>query len=240
MQRDLGAEDVLLVDVDPTPELEADRIVEVALTRGFRLVATFAAPLADRDATLRRLQLIAESFRDTLDDAIADACRRPPAERLHEELSELAKAAGAADAVVIDARSPMVWGAAEGEHVTPQLRQRQAEVIPLHRDRASTPPPAPKASTERAIDAVLALPATQALARGGHLSTHERNAPAPYSARSFAGIYVVILVYTGPFDELRSERTLNARLHVIEQLVLALPPITPEPGGGARAIRRRQ
>ena len=59
-------------------------------------------------------------------------------------------------------------------------------------------------------------------------------------ARSFAGIYVLIIVYDGPFDELRAERTVADGLPRIERLVLALPPLDPKPApiAGIMAVRR--
>ena len=39
-------------------------------------------------------------------------------------------------------------------------------------------------------------------------------------ARSFAGIYVLVLLYGGRFDELKTERHLHSALPMIERLVM--------------------
>jgi hypothetical protein len=48
-------------------------------------------------------------------------------------------------------------------------------------------------------------------------------------ARGFAQIYLVALVYDGPFSELHAEGPLVRALPHIETLVLALPPVDPPP-----------
>ncbi len=53
-----------------------------------------------------------------------------------------------------------------------------------------------------------------------------------YFARSFAGIYVLVLYFPGPFSELHVEGTALHYLPVIERHVLGLPPIDPSPPGG--------
>lgn len=49
--------------------------------------------------------------------------------------------------------------------------------------------------------------------------------------REFGGIYHVVLVYDGEFDELHATGMLLRALPAIEKLVLALPPIEPTPKG---------
>lgn len=53
-----------------------------------------------------------------------------------------------------------------------------------------------------------------------------------YLARSFAGIYVALLVFKNTYSELHAEAALLHALPVIERLVFALPPIEPPPKGG--------
>jgi hypothetical protein len=61
-------------------------------------------------------------------------------------------------------------------------------------------------------------------------------------AHSFAGIYLLVLIFDAPFDELRAERAVLDALGRIERLVLALPPHDPDPteGAGVVAMRRRR
>lgn len=53
-----------------------------------------------------------------------------------------------------------------------------------------------------------------------------------YLARSFATIYVLLLVFKNTYSELHAEAALLHALPVIERLVLALPPVEPPPKGG--------
>lgn len=91
-----------------------------------------------------------------------------------------------------------------------------------------------------AIGAVRALPALEGLHRGGHLRHVERD-DGFYLALSFSGIYILCLVFDGAFDELRAERAVAEALPRIERLVLAIPPLDPDPPqpmGGVVALRR--
>ena len=57
-------------------------------------------------------------------------------------------------------------------------------------------------------------------------------------ARSFAAIYVLVVVFPGPFDEIRAKHAISQALPIIESLVLALPPRDPPPSvSGAKAMR---
>jgi hypothetical protein len=58
-------------------------------------------------------------------------------------------------------------------------------------------------------------------------------------ARSFASIYVLIVVFESPFDELRAEQAIEDGLPRIERLVLALPPLDPKPSPIASVISMR-
>lgn len=94
-------------------------------------------------------------------------------------------------------------------------------------------------STRRAIAAIRRLPALDNLHKGRHLRHVERDA-SYYLVLSFSGIYLLALVFDGEFDELRAERAAQESMTRIERLVLALPPLDPEPQpmGGVVAFRR--
>ncbi len=117
--------------------------------------------------------------------------------------------------------------------------------------RSMTPPPQlvavapidepPGTPNERALAAVRRLPQIETLHRGGHLNHTVRDADFGYLARSFAGIYALVVVFDGPFDEIRAERAVRDSLPRIERLVLALPPFDPEPlPAGVVALRPRR
>lgn len=60
-----------------------------------------------------------------------------------------------------------------------------------------------------------------------------------YFARSFANIYLLIVVFEGPFSELHVESAVVHALPSIEALVLALPPFDPPPKAG-RVVKLRR
>jgi hypothetical protein len=99
----------------------------------------------------------------------------------------------------------------------------------------------PEASI-RAIQHVRGLPEMAGLRRGRPLHHVKRDTEFGYLARSFAGIYLIVLVFEETFDELRGERALTDAMPRIERLVLALPPRDPAPGPQSNvvAFRRRR
>lgn len=62
------------------------------------------------------------------------------------------------------------------------------------------------------------------LARGGRIDHTEHSEGGGHHARSFAGVYVVLLVFDGAIDELAVRRALRELLSQIEALTVALPP----------------
>jgi hypothetical protein len=240
VRRELGADEVIVLDPgDASPE----GALVASLPSGARIAVLWQGEPDLSEAKRRRLEMLvdtfAESFRST------SPSRPPPAQSLHDELQWLAQRAGALDAVVIDAQSPVVWGAAMDDDGTPHLLPRD-NVVSLDKARTgelqSMPPPDDPPLTHQAIDAVRALPSLASLHRGGHLHEASREPERGWLARSFAGIYVLVLVFDDLFDELRAERALALSLPSIERLVTLLPPLDPTPSAGvaAAAIRRRR
>ncbi|MFO0679954.1 MAG: hypothetical protein U0169_25750 [Polyangiaceae bacterium] len=108
---------------------------------------------------------------------------------------------------------------------------------------ASIPPPTippPPGFTERALDHVRKLPTLASLKRGSTLHERADLGELSYVVRSFAGIYLLVVVYAGSVDELRAERAVREALPRIERLVLALPPLEPDPAPSAGAIAFRR
>ncbi|MFO0757677.1 MAG: hypothetical protein U0359_14365 [Byssovorax sp.] len=96
-------------------------------------------------------------------------------------------------------------------------------------------------ASRRAITDVRALPQMATLHRGGHLHVSFQGEGFGFIAQSFAAIYVLILVFDAPVDELRAKRAIVHALPAIEKLVLALPPLDPDPiQAGAMAMRPRK
>jgi len=238
VQRELGAEEVTVLEPgDAAPE----GALVATLPNGKRIAVFWTGAPEEAEAKRRRLEMLVDTFAESF-RATAQS-RPPPAQSLHDELQWLAQRAGAVDACVIDAQSPMVWGAAEDDDATPHLLARD-NVVSLDKARtgelATQPPPEEPPLTHRVIDALRALPALASLHRGGHLHETSREETSGWVARSFAGIYVIVLVFDRPFDELRAERALAISLPAIEHLVTILPPLDPSPSAGAAAIRRRR
>jgi hypothetical protein len=248
VRRELGAADVRVEARTALAETQAPTELRASLDEARVVVVTFEVEPKERDATERRLAMLVESFAGALEEvASTRGGARPPTMSLQEELEALADRAGALDAMVIDGRSPVVWGDVDPDHVGPP----RASVIDLQeamrvRDgRPSVPPPPSEDDPVgplriRALREVRALPAAAQLHKGAHLHHVEWVEGFGYLARSFAGIYVLILVYDTLFDELGAERAVANALPAIERLVLALPPLDPQPMGGAVALRRRR
>ena len=95
--------------------------------------------------------------------------------------------------------------------------------------------------TRRTIGSIRRLPELDHLHKGRHLRRVQADGPY-YLALSFSGIYLLCLVFDAPFDELRAERAAQESLTRIERLVLALPPLDPEPQpmGGVISLHRRR
>jgi hypothetical protein len=230
VRRELGAQDVFLLELE---QETADDPCELRcrMVDGRSIGARFAEAPLDRDLKQRRLEMLVSTFDSVVEDTSQRRRSRPPVEKsLRDELSALCERSGACNAIVIDAHSPVEWGAA-----------RPQEAIPLG-TRASNPAVAPEPGTavvsRRALHTVRALPELDELRKGKHLRYVERSGEAPLIAHSFAGIYVLVVVFDAPFDELRAERAILDALPRIERFVLLLPPLDPAPHAGVMAMRR--
>jgi hypothetical protein len=266
-KRELQADDVRLLDGgEAIPD--TSNVLVTRLEGGRHVVASFASPPKDRDALERRLAMLAGTFADALDNPPSDRsrARTPVATSLHEELKALAARARAQDAFVVDADSPVVWGyasvparpRAREDHLLRDVSRRELsshepdesgslqdviapdESSPYAASSDSEPYPEPEL-TRRTIAAVRALPALATLHKGRHLRHVERESDF-YLVVSFSGIYVLCLVFDGPFDELRAERAAHDALPRVERLVEALPPLDPDPQprGAVVAFRRQR
>lgn len=207
---------------EPAPETT----IWTALPGGFRLVVEFDEGVEDRVRLETRLEALVASFSGLAADLEAHA-PRPNAPTntadLDEALARLAESVDAQVAMVIDDRSPMIWGSSAPK----EGRLGIAELLALRRPGAGADAPTTRLS--RAVARVRRHPASTRTERWSE-ATHEPG--FGYLARSFASIYRVVLVFEGPFSELHVEAAALHALPGIERLVLALPPVDPAPGGG--------
>ena len=288
LERELDAQNVYVASTDEPAELEPHLTWDLGHNQ--QLVVIFAKSSVNLQEKQERLTALSESFTDLFADATRAFPRsRPePKNALQTELNALAGRARASTVLIIDAKSPIIWGASEApsnpdDHpIDPQIHQafvraKQSGISwpdilahPPTTDRKSTKPIAepgrilrlvppvdewadltetdrdilaPRAEIARqAIAHVRALPILPELHRGEHLHDAVIDDSFAYLVRSFATIYLVILVFPGPFDELGAERALHRSLPTIERLVVSLPPDdTPETRNGAVvALRPRR
>lgn len=215
LQRELGADDAYLQLGGKATDGEG-RFFH-ALADGTNIVVVFSQP-PDGAMVHERLKALSATFQKTLDSTVAHAASPRRAtdfarRRLDEELTFLAQRAGAVRAFVFDFDSPMIWGAS-----------------------AQQEPDAPASTSllERTLNAL-----RERSDELKHAQNHTvRLAPEDgleALVRPFAGIYALALLFQGTLSE---PIALGAVLHaigLIEKLVLALPPIDPEPG--AKVIR---
>jgi hypothetical protein len=239
VRRELGAEEARVLE--PEREMLDDPCeLRCRMADGRGIGARFGAPPPDHDAKQRRLEMLVSTF----DGVIAEASQRPRSRppivhSLRDELEAVCTRAAALNVIVIDAKSPVVWGAAQPQGVIPIARRTSGP--PADGVRDYEPEPRVAVVSRRALHAVRRLPELAALRKGKHLRHVERAREAtPLVAHSFAGIYVIVVVFDAPFDELRAERAILEALPRIERLVLALPPLDPVPQGGVIALRRRR
>jgi hypothetical protein len=272
-KRELVAEDVQILGPDEPPPA-ASNVVLSRLPDGRHVVATFSHAPNEPDVLARRLGILSGTFAGALSSSPSERhrARHPIGSSLHEELKALVVRARAADAVVIDVDSPVVWGSAtvrarpraRNDLILRELSQRELvsrpdgesgplqdvlapdESSPDAMALAGTPEEegvtdADPEGTRRAVEAVRKHPDLPAVHKGRHLRHVERDAVF-YLALSFSGIYVLCLVFDGPFDELRAERAVHDALPRVERLVEALPPLDPEPQpmGGVVSLRGRR
>jgi hypothetical protein len=364
VKRSLGAKDVRILNEDDEPSSSSQALI-CELPAGQLLAVSFADASSNQDSARRRLEMLVRAFASTLATAAGEPpASVPTARALNDELAALVERAGAIDAVVIDANSPVVWGGASfepGEMIQDDLEREPDNVIRIDRQSASarrselvdrareigvrmfealaidpramtlvpreicekhrviplfgsgsklllamadatdvtaihdavlasglevepglanerliqfvlawnqagdtqsvgdilgTLDPDQRAMREalaatvrdgwtrhfavrKAIQVVRAMPEMTTLYRGGHLNRSVIEPDFALIARSFAAIYVLIVVFKGPFEELRAKHAVTHALPAIESLVLALPPRDPPPTiAGAKAMRR--
>jgi hypothetical protein len=244
--RELGAVDARIIFAEDEGERAPDPTeIRCPMASGRQVVARFDRAPEDAEARKRRLEMLVAAF-----DAVAvegppssRRSRPPPALSLREELEGLCERAGAVNAIVVDANSPVMWGAARSEGLVEVPPLPSTPTLPTAiAGGEATPGPDVAATSRRALRVVRALPEMAALRKGKPLRYVERTGETPLVAHAFASIYLLVVVFDAGvvFDELRAERSIVESLPRIERLVLALPPHEPEPTQGAGVIAMRR
>lgn len=260
VRRELSADDVRILEAS-APKPDAPNALVARLGDGRHLVASFSEVPTDHDALSRRLDMLVLTFAGALDEAEGARLRLSPPISLHEELRALSQRARALDALVVDAQSPVVWGSAHERPRPPselessftdvsqqQLIDPDDEPVddPVEAVPHAPPTLAPEAlavvleAGDRAISGARHMAELAHVQKGKHLRHVESTEGHGYYVVSFSGIYLLVLAFDGPFDELRAERAASEALPRVERLVEALPPQDPEPAplAGVIAFRR--
>jgi hypothetical protein len=239
--RELGAHEVrFLAPAEALEALDESRELRGVTADGRVVQVRWLEPVVDRAAKKRRLDMLASTFDAGVESPSAPS-RPPAAQSLQVELQGLCERAAALNALVIDANSPVLWGAARGRDIVPEAWVASAP--PAETD--GSPPSADDARLaevcRHALQSVRGLVELPAIRKGKRVRHVEREGTAPFLVHSCAGIYLLTLVFAAAFDELRAERAVLESLPRIERLVLALPPLNPEPprqGAGVVSMRR--
>jgi hypothetical protein len=222
VKQELGATDAR-IELGGEPPSD-DRLVVASLGEpALRVVAVFSAPVANREAAEKRLAALVSGFGDTVEQSVAGLAgmvlpQNSAHARLSAELTHLARRAGALRAAVFDLSSPVIWGASLLDEAGTVAANRELEswVGELRSDRAE--------ELRSAYGHVVRL----TLADG-----------VECLGRAFAGIYVLALVFRGALSEPVAVGALLHAAETVERLVLALPPIDPQPGGKVVRLPRR-
>ncbi len=239
MQREVRADRVSLEPRPDNAQDEGANGVRIAIDERSDLVVRWNGPVDLEPALRRRLEMLVASFRDVVLESSGERGSRPPiATSLRDELRALAQRARAHEALVIDADSPVIWGTSEYGPPSDLTQDESGVELPVDTDDA--PPLSEHDPSTRAVSELRALPSLSSLRKGRRLHYVTRDETFGILAHSFAGIYILVVVFDGVFDELRAERATSEALPRIERLVMALPPRdpTPEPRAGAISLRR--
>ena len=183
VKRELAADDVRLLALGENPP-SASNVVVSRLRDGRHVVASFGTAPTEPDVLERRLGILASTFADALDqesppNSEGRKSRPPIALSLHEELKALARRANAADAVVIDGDSPVVWGCAS---VAARPRARNGVLLRDVSDRELSAHDEPSAPAP--LHAVPAPDDSGPLSGSSAPTGNLRIAPPPESSRA--------------------------------------------------------
>jgi hypothetical protein len=221
LQRELAAQDAWLQIGGQVPEDELLLCHDIGPST--RVFVRFAEAPAERAVIAGKLGTLCTTFRSTIDAAVENTqTPRTPADmarqRLDEELDALSQRAGASRTFVFDLDSPVIWGAS----------------VPKGESKAANQ------ALERAAAELREQRSDELRNAHGHTVRLTLDSGEEALVRPFASIYILTLLFDGPVSE---PIALGAVLHavgVIERLVLALPPVDPDPGAKILRLPRRR
>jgi hypothetical protein len=213
---------------DPTDA----RSVFVELEPGVRLVVRFAARPAEPGQVRERLFALAQTFDTTVQHAtrttraVAPGRRGSSQEDLSHALDVLAQRTEAAAIVIIDERSPVVWGHSGSGGAWLEL------IVAALAQTTSEPPPEEVAplSGPRDLGGFLLQAVSDARTCAENRLVRTRDGGS--ATRKFGGIYRLILAFDQSFSPLHVETSVSKAMPAIERLVEGLPPVDPPPSRG--------
>jgi hypothetical protein len=232
VRRDLIGCDVQLLSDEPTPA-SLDDVILTSLPDGRCLVIISGADAPDNATLNARLQTLIECFPTILGQSLRR--RPPPPEALHAELVDVAQLPGIVDALVIDVASPVVWASAQAG--SPPMRMAH---VSRHTPAELDVSAGVSELVKRALGELRQRHDLDTRRRGGAARFLVYDSDFSVFARGFADIYLLVLVFDGPFDELAVERLTKGLLPRIEELVLALPDYDPDPDPGCKVVALRR
>jgi hypothetical protein len=263
VERELG---VARARIELSAHEPEDDAIWAPMAHGFRVVVT-AERTRDAAELRARLATLVESFSGVLAEAALPAVREAPptaVATLEEALDLLAHRARAESAWVMDDSTPEIWGGSlphEGLDVDHALRVSRlaaiaerggitlAELVALRPGAGVRPwlanqgvDPDDAKEIERDLDELPRVlpegPILRMLRALAAVRT-KSSPPEPTLVRRFAGIYELVLVFSGPYSELHAEAAVLRALPLIERLVTSLPPRDPVSAGAKVAVLRR-
>lgn len=262
VERELGASEARL---ELSAHEPTEDVIWAPMAHGFRVVVAMPADDVDVSTLRSRLASLVDSFSGVLAEAALPSVREAPQgalATLEEALELLAHRARAESAWVIDDSTPEIWGGSlphEGLDVDRAQRvarlARVAERGPLTLAELvelgdglrawlaahGVTPEAAKAIEREVEELPRVLPdgALLRVLRSLAAVRAKEASPDPTFVRRFAGIYELVLVFSGPYSELHAEAAVLRALPLIERLVVSLPPRDPVATGAKVAVLRR-
>ena len=221
-RRELGAEDARAEIGGRPPRAKNEIFCEVSSDS--RIVVVLAdARMADLSLLKGKLERLVDAFLSGSSPPSIAPTRgsKDPTQhsRLQAALEQLVERSGARVAAVLDQTSPVLWGSTLSTDSSADVETLIASASDILFESAT--------DAQLVGKAAAAFRDTETPATDGPLTNHG----ASVLLRRFAGIYALVLGYGAQASPLRAESAARKAQPHIEQLVLALPPLDPEPEG---------